>query len=315
MSETHGAKKAELNELLRIEDRVSFIYLEHARISREDSALVVFDARGVIHIPIALVGVLLLGPGTDISHRAVELIGDAGTSVVWTGEQGVRQYAHGRSLTHSSRYLEKQARLVSNNRSRLDVARRMYQLRFPNEDVSKNTMQQLRGKEGARIRKLYASLSKEYDVEWNGRQYDVNDYKSGSIVNQALSAGNVALYGLVYSVIAAMGISPGLGFVHTGHDLSFVYDVADLYKGEISIPIAFQIASQATSSDDVERMTRLKVRDAFAETKLIQRIVKDLQYLLNIEPPEQIEADLINLWDDKDRLVAHGVSYREEEKR
>ena len=315
MSETHGAKKAELNELLRIEDRVSFIYLEHARISREDSALVVFDARGVIHIPIAIVGVLLLGPGTDISHRAVELIGDAGTSVIWTGEQGVRQYAHGRSLTHSSRFLEKQARLVSNNRSRLDVARRMYQLRFPNEDVSKNTMQQLRGKEGARIRKLYASLSKEYDVEWNGRQYDVNDYKSGSIVNQALSAGNVALYGLVYSVIAAMGISPGLGFVHTGHDLSFVYDVADLYKGEISIPIAFQIASQATSSDDVERMTRLKVRDAFAETKLIQRIVKDLQYLLNIEPPEQIEADLINLWDDKDRLVAHGVSYREEEKR
>lgn len=315
MSETHGAKKAELNELLRIEDRVSFIYLEHARISREDSALVVYDKRGVIHTPIALVGVLLLGPGTDISHRAVELIGDAGTSVVWTGEQGVRQYAHGRSLTHSSRFLEKQARLVSNNRSRLDVARRMYQLRFPNEDVSKNTMQQLRGKEGARIRKLYASLSKEYDVEWNGRQYDVNDYKSGSIVNQALSAGNVALYGLVYSVIAAMGISPGLGFVHTGHDLSFVYDVADLYKGEISIPIAFQIASQAASSDDVERMTRLKVRDAFVETKLIQRVVKDLQYLLDIEPPEQIEADLISLWDDKDRLVAHGVSYREEEKR
>lgn len=315
MAEIHGAKKAELNELLRIEDRVSFIYIEHARISREDSALVVYDQRGVIHIPVALVGVLLLGPGTDISHRAVELIGDAGTSVVWTGEQGVRQYAHGRALTHSSRFLEKQARLVSNNRSRLDVARRMYQLRFPNEDVSKNTMQQLRGKEGARIRKLYASLSKEYDVEWNGRKYDVNDFESGSVVNQALSVGNVALYGLVYSVIAAMGISPGLGFVHTGHDLSFVYDVADLYKGEISIPIAFQIASLATSSDDVERMTRLKVRDAFVETKLIQRVVKDLQYLLDIEPPEQIEADLINLWDDKDRLVAHGVSYREEEKR
>ncbi len=315
MAEIHGAKKAELNELLRIEDRVSFIYIEHARISREDSALVVYDQRGVIHIPVALVGVLLLGPGTDISHRAVELIGDAGTSVVWTGEQGVRQYAHGRALTHSSRFLEKQARLVSNNRSRLDVARRMYQLRFPNEDVSKNTMQQLRGKEGARIRKLYASLSKEYDVEWNGRKYDVNDFESGSVVNQALSVGNVALYGLVYSVIAAMGFSPGLGFVHTGHDLSFVYDVADLYKGEISIPIAFQIASLATSSDDVERMTRLKVRDAFVETKLIQRVVKDLQYLLDIEPPEQIEADLINLWDDKDRLVAHGVSYREEEKR
>ena len=315
MSEKHGARKAELNELLRIEDRVTFIYIEHARISREDSALVVYENRGVIHIPVALVGVLLLGPGTDISHRAMELIGDAGTSIVWTGEQGVRQYAHGRALTHSSRFLEKQARLVSNTRTRLNVARKMYQLRFPNEDVSQNTMQQLRGKEGARIRKLYASLSKQYDVEWNGRQYDVSDFKGGSVVNQALSVGNVALYGLVYSVIAAMGVSPGLGVVHTGQDLSFVYDIAELYKGEISIPIAFQIASNATSSDDVERMTRLKVRDAFVETKLIQRIVKDLQFLLDIETSEQFEADLISLWDDTERLVLHGVSYREKGKK
>ena len=126
-----GAKKTELPELPRIDDRVTFIYIEHAIINRQDSAITVTDKRGIVCIPAAMVGVLLLGPGTDISHRAVELIGDTGTSMVWVGERGVRHYAHGRALAHSTRFLEKQAKLVSNTRSRLDVARKMYQLRFP----------------------------------------------------------------------------------------------------------------------------------------------------------------------------------------
>lgn len=70
-------------------------------------------------------------------------------AVVWVGEQGVRQYAHGRSLNHSSRILQAQAKLVSNQRSRVAVARKMYQMRFPNDDVSDLTMAELRGKEAA----------------------------------------------------------------------------------------------------------------------------------------------------------------------
>ena len=89
-----------------------------------------------------MISVLMLGPGTDITHRAMELIGDTGTSVVWVGERGVRVYAHGRALTRSSQLLTKQAELVSNRRSQLEVARKMYQLRFPDEDVSGLTMQQ-----------------------------------------------------------------------------------------------------------------------------------------------------------------------------
>ncbi|NLQ94476.1 type I-E CRISPR-associated endonuclease Cas1, partial [Streptococcus mutans] len=153
MKEKFGAKKTSLKELPKISDRVSFIYVEHAKINRVDSAITVSDSNGTVRIPAAMLGVLLLGPGTDISHRAVELIGDTGTSIVWIGERGVRQYAHGRALAHSTKFLEKQARLVSNSRSRLKVARKMYQMRFPNEDVSSLTMQQLRGREGARIRK------------------------------------------------------------------------------------------------------------------------------------------------------------------
>ncbi len=311
MKEQRGAKKTSLKELPRISDRVSFIYVEHAKISRTDSSITVLDSRGTIKIPVAMIGVLLLGPGTEISHRAVELIGDTGTSIVWVGERGVRNYAHGRALAHSTKLLEKQAKLVSNTRSRLDVARKMYQMRFPNEDVSILSMQQLRGREGARIRKAYRDLAKKYNVTWTGREYDVDDFESGTPINKALSVANVALYGLVHSVVVALGLTPGLGFIHTGHDLSFVYDIADLYKVDLTIPIAFEIASSIDEEDDLERVTRLRIRDSFVDGKIIKRIVEDLQYLLNVEKTHEFYADIVNLWDDKQDLASYGVSYRE----
>jgi CRISPR-associated protein Cas1 len=201
MSKQSRAKKTSLTELPRIGDRVSFIYVEHAKINRQDGAITVSDSRGIVRIPAAMVGVLLLGPGTDITHRAVELIGDTGTSMIWVGERGVRHYAHGRALAHSSRFLVKQAKLVSNTRTRLVIARKMYQLRFPNEDVSKLTMQQLRGREGARIRKVYREQSQRTGVKWTKRVYDPDNFEGGTPINQALSASHVALYGLVYSIV------------------------------------------------------------------------------------------------------------------
>lgn len=311
MKKQNGAKKTVLNELPRIDDRITFIYVEHAKINRQDSAITVADSRGFIRIPAAMVSVLLLGPGTDITHRAVELIGDTGTSMVWVGERGVRHYAHGRALAHSSRLLVKQAKLVSNTRSRLEVARKMYQMRFPREDVSNLTMQQLRGREGARIRKVYRIQSKLHNVEWDKREYNPDHFESGTLINQALSAAHFSLYGLVYSIIVALGMSGGLGFVHTGHDLSFVYDIADLYKANVTIPIAFEVTANIKNDEDIGRKTRLSVRDAFIDGKLIKKIVKDLQYLMDVPVDEEMIADTINLWDDKDKLVKHGVNYKE----
>ncbi len=305
--------KTELQELPRISDRVSFIYVEHAKINRHDGAVTVTDSRGTIYIPAAIIGVILLGPGTDVSHRAVELMGDIGTAMVWVGEHGVRQYAHGRSLGRTTRFLMRQAALVSNTRSRLAVARKMYQMRFPGEDVSEFTMQQLRSHEGARVRKVYRNLSAQYHVQWNRREYNPDNYEGSDAVNQALSAANVALYGLVSSVVVALGLSTGLGFVHTGHDLAFVYDIADLYKAEITMPIAFEVAAAYKSGDDVGRITRQKTRDAFSDGKLIVRIVKDLQDLLEIEPDKKIIAEPLSLWDDKEGLSAYGVNYSEDQ--
>ena len=301
--------KTKLFEVPKISDRVTFIYVEHAKINCVDGAVTVAESRGIVRIPAAIIGILLLGPGTDISHRAMVLLGESGASVAWVGEYGIRNYAHGRSLSHSSRFLEVQANLVSNTRTRLRVAREMYQMRFPNEDVSALTMQQLRAKEGARIRKLYRNMSEEYHVQWDGRTYDPDNYEGGDPVNQALSSANVALYGLTYSAVAAMGMSAGLGFVHTGHDLSVVYDVADLYKAEITVPIAFQIASAYQSGDDVGRISRQKTRDAFTDGKLFARIVHDVQMLMGIREEEQIEAVPLSLWDNKEGNIRYGVNY------
>lgn len=308
MKSNYGAPKTELNELGRIQDRISFLYLEHVRVNRQDSAVTVTDQRGTVFVPSAMVSVLLLGPGVDVTHRAMELIGETGMAVVWVGEHGVRQYAHGRALGHSSRFLEQQAKLVSNRRTRVAVARKMYQMRFPKEDVSKLTMQQLRGKEGARVRRVYLEQSKKTNVPWDRREYKVDSFDSSTPINKALTAAHQALYGLSCSVIVALGASPGLGFVHTGHDMSFVYDFADLYKAKYSIPVAFEMTAKHGNNDIVD-WTRRGMRDVFANGKLVVQMVRDLKSLLDID--DDIPAETMHLWDDRQGLQKFGVQYHE----
>lgn len=317
MNKIPGMERPELQALPTMKERISFLYLERCLISRQDNAITVTDLRGTVHVPAAALGVILLGPGTNVSHRAMELIGDTGASVLWVGERGVRYYAHGRPLTHAARLLIAQASLVSNTRSRLAVARRMYAMRFTDEDVSQLTMQQLRGREGARIRAVYRRNSKETGVPWNGRDYDPNDFDASDPVNMALSAAHACLYGVAHSVIVALGCAPGLGFIHTGHERSFVYDIADLYKAEITIPIAFQVAAQEPR--DIGAVTRRAVRDAIADGSILERIVKDIRELLlgsaedglQLDAPE-IDTEVLQLWDDKNGYVKNAVSYGKE---
>lgn len=249
MADIAGMIRPDIQDLPQITDRMTFLYLEHCKINRQDSAITVLDEKGITHIPSGVISVLLLGPGTEITHRAMELIGDSGISICWIGEHGVRYYAGGRPLTHSSRLVVKQAELVSDQRKHLAVVRKMYSMRSPEEDVSGLTLQQLRGREGSRIRKVYRK-SKKWGVQWDGREYDHENFTASDKVDQALSAGHACLYGLAHSVICSIGCSPALGSVHIGHECSFVYDIADLYKAEITIPIAFEIASQDTERAD-----------------------------------------------------------------
>ena len=312
MSDLPGMERPALQALPQIGDRLTFLYLEHCQINREDSAILIRDDRGTTRVPAAAITVLLLGPGTTVTHRAIELIGDAGVGIIWVGEHGVRFYAGGRPLTHRAHLLIKQAQLVSNQRSHLAVVRKMYRLRFPDEDVSGLTTQQLRGREGSRVRKAYRAASKKWNVPWNGREFDPDNFSSGDPINQALSAGHACLYGLAHAVIAALGCSPGLGFIHVGHERSFVYDVADLYKAEITIPIAFEIAAQQPV--DLPGAVRRRVRDEMASTHLLERMVRDVRFLLSDDSqPDGGTTDITYLWDTQRGVVPNSKNYGGEE--
>ena len=307
MAEMPGIARPERQALPQLRDRMTFLYLEHCTLGRDNGAITVTDEKGIVQVPAAGISVLLLGPGTRVTHRAMELMGDTGVAAVWVGEHGVRFYAHGRALSEYSRLLERQAERFSNQREHLEVVRKMYQLRFPDEDVSHLTTQQLRGREGSRVRTAYRKAAKATGVKWNGRVYDPNDFSAGDLVNQALSAGTACLYGLAFAVITALGCAPGLGFVHVKHEGSFVYDIADLYKAEVVIPLAFEVAAQAPQ--DLPSVMRRRVRDAMVEHHILERMVHDVRWLLLNEEEQAAEPEAVYLWDNKIGTVANGVNY------
>lgn len=312
-----GTPPPDVADLARFEDRLSFAYFEHCKIHRDDNAITVSDEEGTVHVPAAALSVLMLGPGCSVTHGAMNVIGDNGATVLWVGERGIRVYACGKPLTHSSALLQRQALLVSNTRERLAVARKMYGMRFAGEDVEGLTMQQLRGREGARIRRVYRELSQSTGVPWDKRTYDPDAYEEGSEINKALSAAHTCLYGLAHAAIVALGCSPGLGFVHTGHERSFVYDVADLYKAETSIPVAFKAAAQ--KPDDIGSYVRRAMRDAVYDLSLLKRMARDIRWLLGGDgadgsgmpdgSTDEGGQNHVGLWDEHAGEVAAGVSY------
>ncbi|MGA4960491.1 type I-E CRISPR-associated endonuclease Cas1e [Streptomyces lavendulocolor] len=297
-------------EVHRLEDRVSSLYVERCHIDRDDNAIVLVNKARVVHVPAAWLAVLLIGPGSRITHAAVTLLADSGTSLCWVGEHGVRLYASGHGVARGSQLQMRQAWLVTRPKERVAVARRMYDMRFPGEDTSDLTLQQLRGREGTRVRRLYAEHSQRTGVPWTKREYKAGDaFAAGDDVNRLLSAANSALYGLWHAVIAGIGASPALGFVHTGAALSFVLDIADLYKAEFTIPLAFDLAAKGLTT---ERDARTAFRDAVVQGKLLPRVVTDIKTLLVPDGSTLIEDDQGGLWDDEEGVVSGGRNWGSE---
>lgn len=288
--------------LTRMENRLSFLYVERSVINRDGNALTIQDQRGIAHVPATQIAVVLMGPGTKVTYAAMALLGDAGSSVVWVGEKGVRYYAHGRSAAKTAKFAEAHAKIWSNQRSRLRCARRMYAKRFPDEDIEHLTMSQLRGREGARMKTIYAVEAQRTGVQWTGRSYDPNDFGSGDPINRALTEGAAALYGISHAVIVGLGFLPALGIIHSGTDRAFVYDVADLYKAEISIPAAFEAVAEVLEGDDLN--VRKRIRDKVVSTRLMQRMVRDIQEVMNVSKEDAyVDVDLF-LWSDLEAIPA-----------
>jgi CRISPR-associated protein Cas1 len=203
--------------------------------------------------------------------------------------------------------------------SREQVVRKLYSLRFREPLDESLTLKQIRGKEGIRVREAYARAGRDTGVQWTGRSYDRGSWAAADPVNRALSAANSCLYGICHAGILALGLSPALGFIHTGKMLSFVYDVADLYKTDTSIPMSFR--EVAKGEENLESRVRRALRDMLKEQRLLVRIVDDVQSVLDLKREGRVKgftdfdsdpAFPGSLWDPIDGQVNGGVNFAED---
>lgn len=276
---------------IMMKERVSMLFLEYGEIDVLDGAFVLLDKNGVrTQIPVGSVACLMLQPGTRISHAAVVLASRTGCLLVWVGEAGVRLYAAGQPGGARADRLLYQAQLALDPEARLKVVRQMYKIRFGDDPPQRRSIEQLRGIEGARVRSMYQMLAQQYGVKWEYRNYDVHNWGTGDIPNRCLSAATSCMYGVCEAAILAAGYAPAIGFIHTGKPQSFVYDIADLFKFQTVVPIAFKIA--ANEKVDIERKVRLACRDAFREWNVLRDIIPFIEEVLaagGLNPPPMHE--------------------------
>lgn len=301
----------DLQELPKLRDSISYIYVEHAIIEQSDLSIVIIQADGRVPIPVASLTCLLIGPGTSITHAAIKTICENGCMAIWCGENLGRFYASGIGETRSSENLLLQAKLCMDNEAHLKVVRRMYEIRFPKLPDENLTIQQIRGMEGIRVRQAYKMASKLTGVKWTARDYKLSDWDASDPINRALSSANSLLYSLCNAAIVSLGYSPGLGFIHTGKMLSFVYDIGDLYKADTTIPAAFEAVK--SKPDDLEKEVRIICRRYFSKADILKRIADDIRWIFSVQGEEEKEGmDYTgDLWSEDGSIVG-GKNYGSE---
>jgi CRISPR-associated protein Cas1 len=238
---------------IQMKERVSMIFIEYGQIDVLDVAFVVIDKTGIrTHIPVGSVACIMLEPGTRVSHSAAALAARVGTLLVWIGEAGVRLYASGQPGEARADRLLYQAKLALDDTARLKVVRKMYEIRFNEKPPERRSVEQLRGIEGMRVRKMYQLLAKRYGLKWEKRQYDPNNWDSSDMLNRCVSAANACLYGIT--------------------------EIADIFKFGSVVPVAFQIAAKKPT--EAERQVRLACRDIFRQDKLLAEIIPTIEEIL-----------------------------------
>ena len=272
--------KVTRDTLPQVKDKYPFIYLERGRLEIDDSSIKWIDCeKNVVRLPIATINCLLLGPGTSLTHEAVKVMAAANCSICWVGEDSLLFYAAGITPTADSRNLRRQMQLASDQKKSLEVARRMFSRRLPAEELKGKALKEMMGMEGYRVRQFYEEKAKKYGVGWKGRRYEPGKFKMGDITNQVLTSANAALYGILCSAVHSMGYSPHIGFIHSGSPLPFIYDLADLYKEELCIDLAFALTLEMAG-----RYDRHKVSSAFRqrviEMNLLSQFGPDIEEML-----------------------------------
>ncbi|AUI88995.1 subtype I-E CRISPR-associated endonuclease Cas1 (plasmid) [Vibrio azureus] len=269
--------------LPQIKDKFPFIYLERGRLEIDDSSLKWLDADGnIVRLPVATINTILLGPGTSLTHEAVKTAAAANCAICWVGEDSLLFYAAGFVPTATTRNLKKQIKLASGRNTSIEVARKMFKKRFPNDDLSGKSLKEMMGIEGSRVRQLYEMKAKDYGVGWKGRQFTPGKFQMSDMTNRILTSTNAALYGILCSSIHAMGYSPHIGFIHSGSPMPFVYDIADLYKEELTIDLAFSLTRKMAGQYD-KYVVSNAFRERVIEMDILQRVGRDISEFMGIE--------------------------------
>jgi CRISP-associated protein Cas1 len=190
-----------LEALAPAKDRWTPLYLEHGRLEVDDSSVKWISANGLLcRIPVATVSALILGPGTTVTHAAMKACAESNTTVCWTGEDSIRFYAFGLTPNHTNDMPRHHAEAWADKRRRTNIARAMFQMRFPDLDVKGKSVKELRGMEGLRVRTLYAQCGLQHGVTWKSRNYDLQNWAVSDDINRALSYANASLYALCASI-------------------------------------------------------------------------------------------------------------------
>jgi CRISP-associated protein Cas1 len=270
-------------------DRAGLLSLGRGNLTVEDGTLRFACAGtedlapGEYLIPFQTVSVILLGPGTTVSHDALRLLARHGTGLVMTGEGGVRMYASMPFGPDDSALARRQARLWADPERRIDLARRMYAWRL-GEVVPHADLDSLRGIEGARMRETYKMLARRFSIEWDGRRYDRSRPDSNDAPNQAINHAATAVEAAAMVAVAAVGAMPQLGFIHEDSGISLCLDIADLYRDSITLPVAFAAvrdlrAKNGNLNSDLEPAVRRLAGRIFRKEKLVSQMIERIKEL------------------------------------
>lgn len=272
--------KVTRESLPQVKDKYPFLYLERGRLEIDDSSIKWIDAsNNVVPLPVATLNALLLGPGTTVTHDAVRTAVAANCSICWVGEDSLLFYAAGFLPTADTRNLKRQIELSADPKKAIEVARRMFARRFPDADLTGKSLQELMGMEGHRVRALYQAKAEQYQVGWKGRSFTPGKFEVSDLTNQILTSTNAALYGVLCSATHSLGYSPHIGFIHSGSPLPFVYDMADLYKAELCIDLAFHLTRELAGRYD-KHTVAAAFRRRVIEMDLLAKFGEDIAAML-----------------------------------
>lgn len=267
-------------------DRHGLLWLERGRLEVEDGCLRFVTAgggelsAGDYQVPHQSLSIVLLGPGSSVTHDALRLLARHGCALAAIGEGAVRFYTAPPLMADTSALAREQVRLWADPKTRIEVARAMFALRF-GEIVRTRDIEVLRGQEGARIKRSYQVAAERHGVRWNGRNYDRDNPNAGDLPNQALNHASSAMRAAAAVAVASVAAIPQLGFIHEDSGQAFVLDIADLHRHDLTLDIAFGAAREAMKGQEpVERLTRQRAARLFRQREVIPVMIDRIKGLI-----------------------------------